>query len=104
LAGSGQSSSQTSYPPSEFASRALISTFSPTYTQQDYELDEYSDPLSNSLAVNDSLPFETIPNNISIVALASIPQDSYELVRYYLSDVLNVQASHQYLEIGLRDC
>ena len=75
-----------------------MSSFSSTYTQH-FDTDEFSS-LSNSLAMNEPGQFEAIPSNVSIMTLPSIPEDSYELVQYYLSDVLNVQASRRYLEIG----
>jgi hypothetical protein len=91
LAGQGQ----TSYPATEFPSRALASSFSPTYTQS-YEVDEYGNNLaSNSLVgINNVFEFEQMPFTISgFSAVPGIPYPNYDLVRHYLLNVVEIQAS-----------
>lgn len=64
-----------------------MSSFSNTYTQV-YDVD---DLMNNSLVINNAFEFEPIHGNISVVALPSIPPDRYDLVRHYITNVVEIQ-------------
>jgi len=70
-----------------------MSSFSPTYTQV-FDMDDNNYPfMNNSLVINNAFEFEPIHGNVSIVALPSIPEHSYDLIRHYLKYVIDIQAS-----------